>query len=759
MPIEMSRYMSRELLEPPEPEDHADAALPAPSPAAAPVATPATAAPAPTNEPPASLLMRLPAAPLAPAYVVAGGPRARSILDDLGEPALRRPIAAPAAANDASIVAPTPPAAPPAAAPYVGERPVDAAWLAERETALKGVRADYEAQRAAAQASTGTGPGWIPATLVTDESGQTRSASGAPTVFIADPGAAPQLIGWNESSPVYGAPAGRTLEFNEEAFAASYRAQAGAPLQTLARSYGTDAATLLAQHPGLWTLATQDHALNAGPAPAGRAMGDAGQLAMLDLYMADPQIAALIQRYGGNAAPATSGIAQEQVRIYGQARYEQLTRLGNAMQAVRSEYVAAMQQAQQSGGGSGWVEQTFTTVTVSDESGATRTETTTARGFSHDAFTAWYNQQDGIANRAFASLYGQSHTQYSTDESGAGVVGRITFDNPNWAIERPGSGMSHTSLVRIDPNDAPRLNDDAAVGFDLEAGWATQSGNLHHSHDWFETVVQVAIVAAVSCVSAGTLGAAAAGAVGYGTAGAVASAAVVGATASVVSGAMNGNLTFKGVLQGALSGALTAGLMGSLGGTVSEIAGPAGTIALRTTVQGGINALLGGSFRDGAIAGLASGLAEQAGASINKGIDDAVAKGTMSAGEAIAARKMARVFSSAVRALGNPNDPQYAFASDLVNAVVNDGLAAAGEPGTGVGAQPAASPDAGLALPDPTLSLNSELDDLANGPPDLLARSSSPPRSHAMVPTPRRSWRRWHLKGTELPPYVVTKVP
>ena len=79
------------------------------------------------------------------------------------------------------------------------------------------------------------------------------------------------------------------------------------------------------------------------------------------------------------------------------------------------------------------------------------------------------------------------------------------------------------------------------------------------------------------------------------------------------------------------------------------------------------------------------------------------------------------MFSSAVRALGNPNDPQYAFASDLVNGVVNDGLAAAGEPGTGVGAQPAASPDAGLALPDPTLSLNSELDDLANGPPDLLA--------------------------------------
>jgi hypothetical protein len=66
------------------------------------------------------------------------------------------------------------------------------------------------------------------------------------------------------------------------------------PLKALAMCYETDAATLLTQQPTLWTLATKDHALNAGPAPAGRAMGDAAQLGLLDLYMADPQIAALM---------------------------------------------------------------------------------------------------------------------------------------------------------------------------------------------------------------------------------------------------------------------------------------------------------------------------------------------------------------------------------------------------------------------------------------------------------------------------------
>ncbi|MCY7317079.1 MAG: hypothetical protein LH480_16105 [Rubrivivax sp.] len=54
----------------------------------------------------------------------------------------------------------------------------------------------------------------------------------------------------------------------------------------MAASYGTDAASLFSQRPELWALATADHALNAGPAPAGRAMGDAAQLATLDLSTA-----------------------------------------------------------------------------------------------------------------------------------------------------------------------------------------------------------------------------------------------------------------------------------------------------------------------------------------------------------------------------------------------------------------------------------------------------------------------------------------
>lgn len=176
----------------------------------------------------------------------------------------------------------------------VGERPVDAAWLAQRESALKAVRADYTAARTRALASPGVGPGWSEVF----DSGNTVSADDALHQSAADAGAA-----------AASSADGRSFAFSEEAFSAHYKAQAGAPLRALAKSYGTTPAALLAQHPGLWTLAVQDHALNAGPPPPGRAMGDAARLGTLDLYLADPQIAALIKAHGGTPAPASGNVA------------------------------------------------------------------------------------------------------------------------------------------------------------------------------------------------------------------------------------------------------------------------------------------------------------------------------------------------------------------------------------------------------------------------------------------------------------------
>lgn len=618
-----------------------------------------------------------------------------------------------AAAEPAVAVAPAAVPPVPTAATYAGEPPVDPQWLADRERTLVAIRADYGAAVAQARATAGVGPGWTVAATVTDESGQVRSANGREMVFVTDPNAPQVIAGYDESGPIY-QPNGQWMEFDEAAFAAHYRANpdgpGGAHLQSLAALYGTDAAGLFAQHPEIWGIATSDHAINAGPPPAGRAMGDPSQLGMLDLYMRDPQMAALIDAYGGQPAPATGDLAREQVRIYGQQRYDQLSRLDNAMESVRQQYTDAMAQAQASGSGPGWVERPRT-ITVSDESGQQTTQTLyitdesgqplrdasgqpqaqMERLFDPDAFTAWYLQQGGLQHEAFRTFYGQSHSTFATDESGRSFASGISFDNPNWSMYGVGGPMGHKDLRGINPNDPPRLHNRDAVGFDLEAGWATAHGNIKHKRDWFETIVQAAIVGVVSYVSAGTLGPAVAGAIGVtsATGVAVVSAAVAGAAGSLAGGMMNGNVNFKDILRGALAGGLSAGLLNTLTPAVHAAAGPVGTLALRTTVQGGIQALLGGEFKDGALAGFASGLADMAGANMQANIDKAVAEGAMTAAEAATARTFARVVGSAIRAAGNPDDPASAFASSFLNDLIQQ-----------AGPAPATTPTDRLAFDD-----------------------------------------------------------
>jgi A nuclease family of the HNH/ENDO VII superfamily with conserved AHH len=113
--------------------------------------------------------------------------------------------------------------------------------------------------------------------------------------------------------------------------------------------------------------------------------------------------------------------------------------------------------------------------------------------------------------------------------------------------------------------------------------------------------------------------------------------------------------------------------------------------------------------------GLASGLADLAQANLTEGIDKAVANGSMGATEAMAARTSARILGSALRALGNPDDPQYAFASAFVSSVVNDGLDATRPPAVTPIATPALDDD-GNVMPgvvDPSASAEQQLAQLS----------------------------------------------
>ena len=378
-------------------------------------------------------------------------------------------------AQATAVASPPPPSRP---SEYTGEAPVGQQWLSQRHRYLQALRADLDAQRAAAMASPG-GPGWVDAPMSTNESGQQQYA-GPGDVSIAT------------------APDGRTVVFDEAAWRAHYAATLDARgvlvATALANLYGADTmngldAVVRAQLIDL-AAATGSQVTNAGPAPAGRAMGDAAQLAQLDQYLAQPQIRELIELYGGAPPAATSDLAREQVRLYGQARFEHMGRLANAMAHVREEYRRAFEQAQAAGQGAGWIERT-STVATTDEYGAASEVTVTRRVFDADAFTAAYGAQSGAANRAFRDLYGASQSTTSTSEAGGESTSytithtSTTFADSGWVAED--GVMTHRDLLGLDPNTA-RLRDNRAVGFDVRAGWVTSQANVDRGRSFFDRI-------------------------------------------------------------------------------------------------------------------------------------------------------------------------------------------------------------------------------------------------------------------------------
>lgn len=615
------------------------------------------------------------------------------------------PVPAPAA--PAPVATPAATALPPASVALPQGAAVNPAWLAARETALQALHTDVEAARTAARSAppadvaAAAGTGWVPAP--TDGDG--NPVAGA--VFVPDAAAASAPVpAWMQREGFTPPPQGQWLSFDDGAFEQAYRErlaarpEASAPLNRLAQLYEQPVSQLLAARPEVWTLATQPHALNAGTPPvAGVAMGEAAALGQLDLYLADPFITQLRTQLGGTPAAPTSALALEQQRLYGAQRYGALTQLSQALATVRQTHAAAMQAARD-GGGPGWVEMPLQFGTDPETGWPTGQYATTGDGeirrdangvpvlatqrvFDEARFTnAWLAEgasTGALAQEAFARFYGQAQSHLSLQQDQGESAGP-----PRWVsqpgLDNPHVGLGDTGvldgdLISLDLNRSPRLNDDTAVGFDPQLGWVTGRGNLHEHRSWLDRALPIVAVAFVSWATAGAASAAGWGAVG--------SAAAAGAAASFTGGVINGNLSLKGVLIGAVSGALTAGLTPGLTSTLKDAGlGAAAGVAARMTVQGGIQALLGGKFKDGAIAGFASGLAELTSAQLNESIQKGLAAGTMTPAEALAARSFNTVLGSAIRAAGSPGDPAHAFASDFLGELLQQSgaPAATGQP-------------------------------------------------------------------------------
>jgi len=310
--------------------------------------------------------------------------------------------------------------------------------------------------------------------------------------------------------------------------------------------------------------------------------------------------------------------------------------------------------------------------------------------FNPEAFHAWYVQQDIPENRLIAQVYGDRISSPSNGALEYKTVGRIDSLGVSIVYDesgRPSQAVDNTlstDLTRVDVANPERLYNPGQVVFLPMQGFVTSAENRRPDDPGLLDVVMPAIIVAVAAYfSAGTLGPAAASAMS-GTIGAtaatIAGAAIAGAFTATVSGIVYDNLTFKGVLAGALAGGLSAGLLAgfeAVAGAPIQSFSTANAIATRATVQGAVQAMMGGSFSDGAFASFASSLSGAIGTQLDNDIVSAVNTGQMTAAQAMSARVFANMLTSSIRIVANGSDaPGYQLAA----AFLTETIAQVGEP-------------------------------------------------------------------------------
>jgi len=388
--------------------------------------------------------------------------------------------------------------------------------------------------------------------------------------------------------------------------------------------------------------------------------------------------------------------------------------------------------------------------------------------FSGSAFHQWFVAQDGELNRLIGQAYGAGALpNYSYNESGAAseiqytTAGQIEHLNIGFTLDENGrptaadNTLSSAGMVAVDINYPRPMWDNGLVIYAPLQGFVTSEENIRHDPDFMEEAAPIIFVAFFSWLTAG-MGTAFAQGMGMTTtvggttltaAGAMVAGGITGAATSLVSSALSGDLSFKEILKGALAGALTAGLMRQLG-ELSQLEGfsdllpqnafapgtPGGVIG-RATVQGAVQALMGGSFRNGMIAGFASGLSEALVSRINEDVAAALCNGTMTQAEARSASYFANLMGAAVRTVASgPDTPGYAFANSLLQSTFDDTLP---QPSASTPTQSSAAEDAdAAAAPAPTLSTDTSTSGSGSQNADASAPTPASETQAAPAPAP-----------------------
>lgn len=437
------------------------------------------------------------------------------------------------------------------------------------------------------------------------------------------------------------------------------------------------------------------------PAAAAGPKADPLEIDALEMILADPANKEMVEKFGGELQPLPTWttVGQGIEARYGADLGGRLYQLQQAQRAVEGEFFQAMDQAQQDAPSvaapaaprsgepipisdkPGWVYQAGSGFS-DDESPAWK--------FDPSAFAAHYAAGDSPAQRAFASLHGSGPIQFvpaadtelvsqdSWQMSGVTVrLGRRKEHDegqvPNTSEVKDGwvpSGFERRDF-HLDPNRITKLIDNEFVWFDPVQGFMTEPANLKESGiDKAFLVVMGAAFAAIGGLAVGA-------AIGAPTsaAGVVLQGAAVGATGSALNQYVStGHINFKSVLTSALAGGMAAGVM-QLPGVGENLRGatsPFGKLLQLTgkaTLQGAIQEVIGGKFKDGFVNSMLAGVAEEVTGWINTEISNTPG---LSESQASAFRLLSRATGSAIRMVGS-GDPTGA-ASDFLAGVLGDAL-------------------------------------------------------------------------------------
>jgi hypothetical protein len=434
------------------------------------------------------------------------------------------------------------------------------------------------------------------------------------------------------------------------------------------------------------------------------------QIALVELLLGDPLMVEVIAAYGPTAPTALPPNATTDALVaqYGHDLTCRMLQASGAITGLLNEYLRAMDRAAQHGpdaGGPGCVFTPGTPVQGEQDGRAAKWH------FDPTLFTADYARGDSLAARAFASLHGQdggfatiTRTLNATTESGeihTTTSGGIDLDSARFtlqdvgdagsALHWEGARIGSHALAQVDLDAPPEMFDPTAVWFDPALGLVTSNANLVPEDSLAETVVITVVIGVVTWgIGSAICGAAqlAVTSVGGG--------AIMGATSAVIGGLFqNGTVSFEDVVRGAVTGAITAAVAQNLDSwgvdpqtkAITDWGARAGAATGKATVQGILAELTGGKFKDAFGPAFASSLAADVGRNIDAAIAKAARGGDLNPEQVSAYRTLGRAVTTAIGALGDPDDPLAGFAQDFLGDMLKEEitLRAAAGAGTGTG--------------------------------------------------------------------------